>query len=74
MYLDIKLSDEAIQKITTIVNEEIEKRILEDEELIKSATKELIKGQVKTHINNLLFSEKYKNYLSNKIVEYLKNE
>lgn len=74
MYLDIKLSDEAIQKITTIVNEEVEKRILEDEELIKSATKELIKGQVKAHINNLLFSEKYKNYLSNKIVEYLKNE
>lgn len=74
MYIDIKLSDEVVEQIGNIVKLEVENQIKGNDELIKQATKEMLKGQIKTHINNILVTNEYREYLRDKIVEYLKNE
>ena len=74
MYLDIKLSDEVVEQIGNIVKLEVENQIKNNNELVKQMIKEMLKGQIKTHINNILVSNEYREYLRDKIVEYLKNE
>lgn len=74
MYLDIKLSDEVVEQIGNIVKLEVENQIKNNNELVKHLVKEMLKGQIKTHINNILASNEYREYLRDKLVEYLKNE
>lgn len=73
MYIDLKLSDGVVEQIGNIVKLEVENQIKGNDGLVEQIIRELLKGQIKTHINNILVSDEYRIYLRNKIVEYLKN-
>lgn len=71
MYFDLELADETKDKINELINEEIENSFRENSDLVKKIVTESIKGSIKSRVNEILQSDKFRTHLRDEIMKQL---
>lgn len=71
MFFDVKIDESTTTKINELCNERIREVLEKDKEMIDKIIYESIKGSIKSRVNEILQSDKFRSHLRDEIMKQL---